>query len=74
VGDETVEQIRDNEEEVRAERISLAEPALALNPRSGYTVEEDSGLTSGEEGAHHRTPLFTESTRGEDVIEHTPGD
>jgi hypothetical protein len=74
VGDETVEQIRDNEEEVRAERISQAEPALALNPRSRYTVEEDISLTGGEEGAHHHTALFTESTHGEDVIECTPGD
>jgi len=70
--DEAQEHIRDDDEEVRGERVALAESTATSDPAAGNTVQGDSRFATREDRGDPVLPPIIKTSRREDPIQAAP--
>jgi hypothetical protein len=69
VGDHAVKEVGDDDEEVGAQGVLLANIVSACDPWPWEAIEQHSRAPSGEEAGHPCTPLVPEAAHREDGVE-----
>ena len=70
--DEAQEHVRDDDEEVRGERVVLAESMTTSDPAAGNTVQGDSRFATREDRGDPVSPPIIKTSRREDPIQAAP--